>query len=259
MNDRPYRILQGSEPDAGFAGRCALIIMAKAPRAGRVKTRLSPPLSAEEAAALNAAFLRDTIASLQTAGSLVPAVPVISYTPAGEEEAFRGIVPGDVPLLLQRGEHFGERLSFTVDDALAAGFSAVCLINSDSPTVPTSEYVRAVRLLLSESPRAVVGPSDDGGYYLIGLNAPAPELFEEISWSTSAVCDQTRERAAALSLRLDELRCWFDVDDEAALIRLYDELFCASRADGYPAAETRRLLGELMERVPTSAQRSRQL
>jgi len=227
--------------------------MAKAPRAGRVKTRLSPPFSPAEAAELNCAFLRDTIASLQAAASSVPAVPVISYTPAGEEDTFVGIVPDDVPLLLQRGEDFGKRLSFTVDDALAAGFSAVCLIDSDSPTVPTTEYMRAAQLLLSESRCAVLGPSDDGGYYLIGLNAATPELFAGISWSTSTVHEQTRQRAAALSLKVHELRPWFDIDDEAALIRLHDELLCAPTQDRFPAAETRSVLGKLMERVLSTA------
>lgn len=249
MTQRPYRMIQSSEINPDFAGKCALVVMAKAPRPGRVKTRLSPPLSAAEAAELNVAFLRDTIASLQAAVSLVPAVPVICYTPAGEEGSFRGIVPGEVPLLLQRGDGFGERLSFTVDDALAAGFSAVCLIDSDSPTVPTREYAQAVHLLLSEPRSAVLGPSDDGGYYLIGLNASTPQLFEDIAWSTSKVSAQTRERAAALPLRLHELRSWFDVDDEATLTRLYEELFCTPHPDGFSAPETRSVLAGLMQRI----------
>jgi hypothetical protein len=99
----------------------------------------------------------------------------------------------------------------------------------------------------------VLGPSDDGGYYLIGLNAATPELFAGISWSTSTVHEQTRQRAAALSLKVHELRPWFDIDDEAALIRLQDELLCAPTQDRFPAAETRSVLGKLMERVLSTA------
>src|SRR5271163_989068 len=136
----PYRMLDPSQPSPEFAGKCALTVMAKAPRPGKVKTRLSPPLSPEQASALNACFLRDTVASLRAATLSAPAEWVISYTPVGEEAAFRGILEEGALLLPQRGDGFGERLVATAEDLLACGFSAVCLIDSDSPTVPTGEF-----------------------------------------------------------------------------------------------------------------------
>jgi rSAM/selenodomain-associated transferase 1 len=222
-----------------FQGRCALAVMAKAPKAGHVKTRLSPPLDFQQAAALNIAFLSDTIACLKEVEAAAEANAVISYTPVGEEANFAGIVPDQVPLVPQRGEGFGERLRFTAEDLFAAGFSAVCLIDSDSPTVPTSAYVDAVGRLLTNEDCAVLGPSDDGGYYLIGVNASHPRLFEDIDWSTARVAEQTRLRAQELDLPMYSLPMWFDVDDRQTLARLYRELVLSeSGREGFAATHT---------------------
>src|SRR5271170_4759016 len=112
----PYRILDPSHPNPEFAGRCAFAVMAKAPRPGKVKTRLSPPLTPEQASDLNACFLRDTIASLHAATLAAPAKWVISYTPIGQEAAFDGILPAGALLIPQRGNGFGERLLATAED-----------------------------------------------------------------------------------------------------------------------------------------------
>src|SRR6202451_4661847 len=133
MSKCPHTIIDPKRPAAMFRGRCALAVMAKAPKAGQVKTRLSPPLDSHQAAALNIAFLRDTLACLKEVEATAVATIVISYTPMGEEANFAGIVPEDVALIPQRGEGFGERLQYTAEDLFCAGFSAVCLIDSDSP------------------------------------------------------------------------------------------------------------------------------
>ena len=231
--------------------------MAKAPTPGKVKTRLSPPLTAGQAALLNTHFLRDTLASLGAAARECPADCVISYTPVGQEEAFRGIVPDTTLLLPQRGDGFGERLLTTAIDLFRCGFSAVCLIDSDSPTVPTAEWVRAARTLLpapgEAAHRAVLGRSDDGGYYLLGLTAPHAQLFADITWSTASVAAETAERAAALNLPVTELAAWFDVDDRDSLARLRREL---AAGIGYPAPHTRAFLSQLdegQEATPTLA------
>jgi uncharacterized protein len=249
MSQRKYKILDPKLHDRDLNKLCALIVMAKVPKAGRVKTRLSPPLSPEQAAALNIAFLRDTIESLEIAGKSAPAIPVVSYMPAGEEEGFRGIVPDHVPLILQRGEGFGERLLYTAEDALSAGFGAVCLIDSDSPTVPTEEYIKAAQYLFRDTDCGVLGPSDDGGYYLLGMNALHPRLFAEITWSTSAVAAQTRERAGEIALPLHELKAWFDVDDEPTLTRLQQELASETDRVGFSAKNTRKVLREVTEEL----------
>jgi len=228
---------------ADFRGRCALAVMAKAPKPGSVKTRLSPPLNPEQAAALNIAFLRDTIACLQEVATIVDGVPVISYTPIGAEREFDGIIADNVMLLPQRGAGFGERLHGTVEDLLSAGFCAVCLIDSDSPTVPREAYVEAVDRLLSGEDCAVLGPSQDGGYYLLGVNAPHPRLFTDIIWSSAAVFEQTLERAQSIDLPVHSLPTWFDVDDGQTLGRLFRELVGPHRPRGAFAAEhTKRYL-----------------
>ncbi len=243
----PFRILDPTRPSAEFSGRCALAVMAKAPRPGRVKTRLSPPLTPQQASALNACFLRDTVASLGDACLSAEAEWVISYTPIGEEAAFHGILPDHALLLPQRGDGFGERLLATAQDLFACGFSAVCLIDSDSPTVPTSEFVAAVTCLLRSEDSAVLGPSSDGGYYLLGLRKPNPRLFTEITWSTAVVTSQTLERANEVGLPVVLLQEWYDIDDAESFARLKAELLQPqdNAPVGYPAPHTRSYLAAL--------------
>jgi rSAM/selenodomain-associated transferase 1 len=219
-----FTLLDPSEPSSEFRDRCALTVMAKAPVAGRVKTRLTPPLTPEQAAGLNACFLRDTVATLAESAALSGARWVVSYTPAGEEAAFQGILPPGALLLPQRGNGFGERLLRTAEDLFACGFSSVCLIDSDSPTVPKSAFVQAVESLDAPGDRVVLGPSIDGGYYLLGLKRPHKRLFENILWSTSTVACQTRERAKDLGVRVISLPIWYDVDEVESLDRLRREL-----------------------------------
>jgi glycosyltransferase A (GT-A) superfamily protein (DUF2064 family) len=127
-------------------------------------------------------------------------------------------------LLSQRGADFWERLYFAAVDLFKCRFSSVCLIDSDSPIVPAENFARAVKLLQIPGDRIVLGPCDDGGYYLIGLKRPHRELFERITWSTERVLEQTLERAAEIGVEAKLLPTGYDVDDYAALRRLCDEL-----------------------------------
>jgi rSAM/selenodomain-associated transferase 1 len=224
------------------AGLCALGVMTKAPRPGRVKTRLSPPLSPEEAAALNTCFLRDTTRAIQSTAAEGDARGIAVYTPVGEESAYADILPPEFVLVPQRGDAFGERLLLATGDVLDLGFEAVCLIDSDSPTVPQHAYADAVRLLLQAGDRIVLGPVDDGGYYLIGLKAAHRHVFEDIDWSTERVFSQTIERATEIGLAVELLPTWYDVDDRTTLQRLCDELLGGEASAGYHAPETRQFL-----------------
>ncbi len=229
--------------------------MAKAPRAGKVKTRLSPPLTPAQTAALNICFLKDTTENLadlaRSAGyGGVRAVGLVCYTPVGDEAAFEGLFPPDFALIAQRGEIFGDRLLAAAEDILACGFGSVCLIDSDSPTVPRAAFEKAVAELARIGDRVVLGPSRDGGYYLIGLKQAHAAVFEGISWSTSLVAAETRERCRAAGLELVELPVWYDVDDAGTLDVLCDELLNQrppgfTSVAGYPAAHTREFLLEL--------------
>src|SRR4029077_12172412 len=179
-----------SERGPPRSGSSALALMTKAPRAGHVKTRLVPPLTDEEAAQLNRCFLQDTGAAISVCcrgltapGSGRPIIHGVAvYTPAGSESDYTDILPADFSLLSQRGKNFGERLYFAAEDLFNCGFEGVCLIDSDSPTIPAENFARAVELLSLPGDHIVLGPCDDGGYYLIGLKQLHREVFEEIDW-----------------------------------------------------------------------------
>ena len=266
----PFRVLDPNLPDRGTHGLCALAVMTKAPQAGRVKTRLIPPLTPEEAAELSKCFLRDTAAAISGACSRRPmgdasgmqlehagashseaatvACGIAVYTPIGAESAYNGILPADFSLLPQRGNKFGERLYFAVDDLLKCGFGSVCLIDSDSPTVPAANFAEAVELLNASDDRVVLGPSKDGGYYLIGVTKPQRHLFEQIDWSTERVLTQTIQRATEIGLEVKLLPNGYDVDDDASLRRLCNELL-AEHGDDSVAPNTRRFLADLFEQT----------
>jgi rSAM/selenodomain-associated transferase 1 len=221
--------------------------MAKAPRPGKVKTRLSPPLTPEQASALNICFIRDTTENIQQVTEAGGSTGLVVYTPVGDEAAFDGILPTGFQLLAQRGDGFGERLLHASEDLFACGFSAVCLIDSDSPTMPQDALLQAVTWLSRPGDRVVLGGSDDGGYYLIGMKNVHQRLFEQIDWSTERVLEQTLERAREIGLKAELLPTWYDVDDGATLERLRRELLPAPGAGfaGYDARHTRRYLESL--------------
>ena len=232
-------------------------MMIKAPRPGASKTRLTPPLTPQEAAALSSCFLRDTTANIAetiaACGAQTPAAGIAVYTPVGMEDAFAGLLPADFCLVAQRGEPFGERLFHAVEDLLALEYSAVCLIDSDSPTLPAEALRLAVGALARPGDRLVLGPSEDGGYYLIGLKQAHRRLFQDIDWSTEKVTPQTLARAAELGLEIVELPTWYDVDDAATLRMLCDELLGFNgevndpeNVRGYGAPRTREFLSAIL-------------
>jgi rSAM/selenodomain-associated transferase 1 len=222
-------------------------IMAKAPRVGEVKTRLVPPLSATDAAALGAAFLQDIAGNILAAGQSVPIAAYVAYAPAGSEGVFRAFVPSSVGLLLSRRAGLAASLLDAAEDLLGAGHEAVCLVNADSPTLPTGVLVEAARALQCPGDRVVLGPAEDGGYYLIGLKYAHRRLFEDIDWSTERVFNQTLDRAQELGLVTVTLPVWYDVDDAASLWRLRAELLGSAIAgDQYAAPHTRAWLHRVL-------------
>lgn len=195
--------------------------MAKRPAAGQTKTRLCPPLAPQQAAELYECFLRDTLATLRR----VPAVRrVIGYLPEGAEPYFRELAP-DFDLSPQRGANLGERLDNLLTAALADGASRAIVLGSDSPTLPF-EYVDQAFTLL-DAHDVVLGPADDGGYYLIGLREARPRLLREVTMSTPFVLRDTLAVAEELGLRVALLPGWYDVDTVDELHRLRAELAAA--------------------------------
>lgn len=233
-------------------GRCAIGVMAKAPQAGRSKTRLCPPLRPEQAAALSAAFLRDISENIAEAAASLPIQGLIAYAPAGQEALFRGHLAPGTRLLLADGAPpmppgvtgFGRCLLHAVQDMLAQGHAAACVLNSDSPTLPTAFLTAAAAALLAPGERVVLGPAEDGGYYLLGMKQAHARLFADIAWSTKTVAQSTRDRAAELGLELVELPVWYDVDDRSSLARLLRETASPGAAH-YAAPATARAIAAM--------------
>ena len=198
----------------------AVVIMAKQPVPGAVKTRLRPLLSDGDSAALYERFLRDRISQVR---SLHGATPVIAYTPAASRPFFAELAP-DFVLLPQVGNGLSTRLTHTFQHLLDMGHEGVIATDSDSPTLPTGYLQQALDCLVASDADVVLGPSDDGGYYLIGLRQLHGALFDAMPWSTPRVYDETLRRAAQLGLRVTSLPGWYDVDTAAEFGRLRAEL-----------------------------------
>ena len=244
---------ENSPPDGG----CAVAVMAKAPRPGAVKTRLVPPLTPDAAAALSASFLRDITENIVLAAQEAPIHGYIAYAPAGHERAFDGMLATGTRLVLADGapiaeadvRGFGRALLHAAQALFERGHESVCLLNSDSPNLPTALLARAAQVLAKPGDRVVLGPAEDGGYYVIGMKAPHAQLFQNVDWSTDRVARQTRERARALGLAVHELETWYDVDNASALQRLCQEVRCADEVGGlrpYSAPETARCIERLL-------------
>src|SRR5262245_1465031 len=191
--------------------------MAKVPAAGQVKTRLCPPLAPDEAAALATCFLLDRIEQLH---EVVDGDPMVAFAPRDREADMRFRVPAGVRLVPQEGADLGARLDRILSDLLMEGYIGAIAVDADSPTLPTAYIQRACDELLRGVADVVVGPCEDGGYYLIGLRLPAPGLFAAMPWSTPVVTAETLDRARRLGLGLALLPSWFDVDRGEDLARL---------------------------------------
>jgi rSAM/selenodomain-associated transferase 1 len=200
-----------------------LVIMAKKPAVGRTKTRLCPPLTPPQAAVLYEALLRDTIA---LAAGLATIDLAIAVTPPEAIDYFRQISPPGTMLLPIAGVDIGDCLRQVFGTLLSAGHPAVVALNSDGPTLPAA-YLRQAFSYLDRAD-VVLGPNEDGGYYLIGLREPQPELFSGIEWSSSRVTLQTLDRAKAIGAEVTLLPSWYDVDIAADLDRLQAELMALS-------------------------------
>ena len=203
---------------------CGIAFMAKASAPGRAKTRLVPPLTFEEAAALNTAFLQDVADNVLLAAREAEITGYAAFGPPGSEDFFRRILPPTIGLIEAWRPNFGDCLLHTIEQILADGHSAAVVLNSDSPTLPTALLVETAQALARPGDCAVLGPSSDGGYYLLGLKAAHRHMFADIAWSTERVAEQTLERAREIGLEVHRLPVWYDVDDIEGLARLHTEL-----------------------------------
>lgn len=190
-----------------MAKKNALIIFAKAPVPGHVKTRLESHLSKEECASLHESFITDTVRlSMEVAGADI----FLACHPDAGHPFFQDISADyGVRLTVQKGDDLGERMDNAIKDLLAMGYKKVVIIGSDSPDLPP-EYVK-VGFERLDSSDMVLGPSMDGGYYLIGGRKGLP-VFSGIPWSSSEVFEMTLERAGKNGITFSVLKEWYDID-----------------------------------------------
>jgi uncharacterized protein len=207
------------------AHACGIAVMAKASVPGRTKTRLTPLLSAAEAAAFNTAFLKDVSANLLAAGRGTAIHGYMAYGPPGTQQFFIDHLPPEIGLIESWYPNFGDCLFKAINGLFEAGHAAAVVLNSDSPTLPTTLLIEAAEALARPGDRAVLGPSTDGGYYLLGIKQAHRRLFDDIDWSTERVARQTLERAGEIGLDVHCLPAWYDVDDSQSLRQLHTELF----------------------------------
>jgi rSAM/selenodomain-associated transferase 1 len=216
----------------------AVAVMAKVPGAAPVKSRLHAALSEARATELYRCFLLDRLDAL----AVMPGIArVVAFTPPEARARMAALAPAGFRLVAQEGDDLTERLRRLFDRLMADGHPAALAMDSDSPTLPMAYVADAARALAAGEADVVIGPSDDGGYYLIGVRAPRPELFEDVPWSTADVLEVTLARARGLGLRVRLLPAWFDVDTEADFRRLRAELITGGAGPARTVAFVREL------------------
>ncbi|PYS96487.1 MAG: glycosyltransferase [Acidobacteria bacterium] len=227
-----------------IADGAALVLFARVPRPGAVKTRLTPWLTPAEALDLHRALLEDSLALLRRAAAPCGARPVVSFSEPwhpGADDAAGPLAAAcsGLDLLPQRGGDLGERLEAAFADLRAAGDRPVVVIGSDSPTLPAERIVSAFALLRSGA-EVVLGPAEDGGFYLIGAGRAGPGLLAGVPWGTRQVLEATERALSGAGVRPVRLPPWYDVDLPADLERLRSDPAAPSSA-----ARTTALLARL--------------
>jgi rSAM/selenodomain-associated transferase 1 len=207
-------------------------VIAKAPAPGRAKTRLTPPLTADEAAALHEALLRDTLAACRAA---VPDTRILHADPR-ESDALAELAGPGTPLVLQQGRGLAAALRSTMASYLPDG--PVAVVSSDVPGLPPGALERAFRAL-EHGADVVLGPALDGGYWLIAMRVFHDAPFRRIPWSTPAVLGVTLARCREAGLHVELLERWRDVDT------MVDVAWLAREAKTLPAPQTRKVLRRL--------------
>ena len=197
----------------------ALIVVAKEPVPGQTKTRLCPPFTPKDAAELYRCLLLDTLALMSR---VEVADHTVAYLPADAQAFFERLAPNGFRLVPQEGDDLGARLAHALSYHLDLGYRRAVIMNSDGPTLPTACLREAFSGL--DHADITLGPGHDGGYYLIGMRQPHPELFRGIAWSTERVVSQTLAKCQRLGLTVHMLPEWYDVDLETDLKRLSQDL-----------------------------------
>jgi len=225
----------------------AIALVCKTPAIGRGKSRLWPLLGPERTAQLSACFIRDLAETLTALPATLSRQCYALFSPAGTEAALRELLTPDWALIPREADDVGQVLEASLNALLQAGHNSVIFMNSDSPSLPAVLLEEAITALNADGDRIVLGPSLDGGYYLIGMKGFHPVLFRNMAWSTPAVFTTTRTRAAQMGLPVHVLHEWYDLDEAEDFQGLKAEFdgqapFANAVVKGAPARCTRALL-----------------
>jgi rSAM/selenodomain-associated transferase 1 len=215
--------------------RNLLVIMVKEPVPGLVNTRLTPPLTPVEAAALAQCFLEDRVAEMS---KIQGADLAIAYAPSTAGTAFTVHTRRRFRLFPQQSGDLGARMQAIFTEQITAGYHHVCIIGTDSPDLPRSFVLEGFRLLAATVTDVVLGPAIDGGYYLIGMRRLHPLLFTDIPWSTADVLHMTLARAQDAGLRTATLPGWHDLDTIEDLHAFYTRYGTSSATNSRAGAKT---------------------
>ena len=215
----------------------ALIVAAKNPAPGEVKTRLSPPFTHEETAELYRCFLLD---AFDQCGRLDGVQVTVAYFPPQAQASFEKLVPSYFQALPQSGADLGERMGNAFCWHFDQGYDEVVLVGSDHPTLPPGYLRDAFRLL--EEKELVLGPTLDGGYYLIGMQKFHAGVLRGIPWSTERVLSQTLGKARKANISVGLLPPWYDVDDPGDLEKLHKDILLAMEQGRWFPTKTARFL-----------------
>ena len=196
-----------------------IIIMAKVPSAGNVKTRLQPFLSSDECTALSKAFLQDAVTKAKTVCENV----ILAYSPPAEINALKKILPSQNTFIEQTGKDLGEKMFNAFKFVFEDQTDAVVMIGTDSPTFPI-DYIEQAFEFLETNSDVVLGKTEDGGFYLIGLRKLPERIFENVAWSSPETFEQIFENIHRLKLHLREVPSWYDVDEREDFEKLQREI-----------------------------------
>jgi rSAM/selenodomain-associated transferase 1 len=200
----------------------ALIVFARAPRPGSVKTRLiEGGFTAEEACEIHLALLGDVLEQAARAARGTAALSLAWSEPPATPPA-PDLIPAGVTVETQAGSDLGERMARAIQEKLRAGHRKALILGSDAPTLPADHLRAAFDALAARE--IVIGPADDGGYYLIGMSRLHLEIFRDVPWGSRNVLSVTRKRLAKAGTPHQEIGPWHDVDTAEDLKRLWKEI-----------------------------------
>ncbi len=218
----------------------ALIVFAKVPEPNQVKTRLATLITPEESAALYEAFLKDALDHY-----LSMDLDVRLYFGPSDEAIPAALQPAGLTVHQQKGEGLGARMAAAFAETFVAGYEQIFIIGTDHPTLP-EVFIEQAFVMLDEAKSISIGPSEDGGYYLLGMNSFYPQVFKNMTYSHDKVFEQTLEKAEATDAEIYVLPPWYDVDDPETLIRLAGDLETAQQ----PLKRTRAMMAMLRQIYP---------